>query len=604
MQMKIALLSSLSAVLIACSPGDAPAPAASPETAGGPDAASRLDEVVESYFDELLVLNPLFGTVIGDERFNDRLANSIGPEYLQAAHALEAAYLERIETIDPESLEGQDLLTWEIFRLDRMTALDGFKFPAELMPVDQQSGLPSLFAQLGTGQSLQPFATAADYENFLRRIDDFVIWVDQSIANMRSGIEKGIVQPRVLTAKVIPQLDAQIVDSVEKSLFYMPISGMPQNFEAADRERLTAAFATAIREQIVPAYRRLRDFMRDEYLPETRDTVGLSALPDGEAWYAYLVRAHTTTDLAPEEIHRIGLEEVARIRTEMEGVMEEVGFEGTLAEFFEHVASDDRFYFETAGQLIDAYGDIKAKVSEALPALFARMPEADFEIRPVEAFRAESAAGASYQRASPDGSRPGIFYVNTFNLRAQPKFGMETLYLHEAAPGHHFQISLQQEVESLPRFRRFGGYTAYIEGWGLYAESLGKELGLFRDPYQYYGRLSDEMLRAMRLVVDTGLHAKGWSREQAIDYMLENSSMAESDVVSEVERYIANPGQALAYKIGQLEIAGLRQRAEAELGEDFDIREFHAQILEDGALPLEVLEAKVERWISTSHERG
>ncbi|MBA3563331.1 MAG: DUF885 domain-containing protein [Gammaproteobacteria bacterium] len=599
MRIKALLLPAASALLLACSPGEAPAPAVSMKTEPATDAGERLNELVESYFDEFLALNPLLGTFIGDDRFNDRLANNIGPKHLQASRALEAEYLERIGAIDPETLEGQHLLSYEIFRLDRRTALDGFEFPGELIPVDQQSSLPSFFAQLGSGQSVQPFVTVSDYENFLARIGDFTVWVDQAIANMRAGVEKGIVQPRIVVVKVIPQLEAQLVDSLEESLFYMPVENMPDNFAEADRERLTAAYTTAVGEQIIPAYRRLRDFMRDEYAPETRATVGISALPEGEDWYAYLVRVHTTTDLAPETIHQLGLDEVARIRAEMEQVMEEVGFEGTLAEFFEHVKTDDRFYFDEAEQLIDAYSDIKAKLEDELPKLFSRLPEAGFEIRPVEAFRAESAAGGSYQPATPDGSRAGVFYVNTFNLRAQPKFGMETLYLHEAEPGHHFQISLQQEVESLPRFRRFGGYTAYVEGWALYAESLGRELGLFQDPYQYYGRLSDEMLRAMRLVVDTGLHAQGWSRDKAIEYMLENSSIAESDVVSEVERYIANPGQALAYKLGQLRISELRAKAEAALGEDFDIREFHVQILEDGALPLEVLEAKVLRWIDT-----
>ncbi|CAN5348750.1 DUF885 family protein [soil metagenome] len=587
------LVLAAAALLAACSLQEVPRQ----EPGTGADAAGeKIGELVEAYFEEYLVLNPLVGTFIGDDRYNDRLANNISPGHLRAAKALEAEYLERIERIDPRTLEGQDLLTYGIFRRDRQTALAGFEFPAELIPVDQQSSLPALFALLGSGQSVQPFATAADYDDFLGRIDDFTVWVDQAIGNMRAGIEQGVVQPRAVVAKVIPQLEAQLVD-LEDSLFYMPVANMPDDFPDAARSRLERTYTTAIRERVMPAYRRLRDFMHDEYLPRSRDSVGIFALPDGEDWYAYLVRMHTTTELDPEEIHRIGREEVARIRSEMERVMKQVGFEGTLSEFFDYVQTEDRFYFERGEQLIEAYGDIKAQLDPELPRLFSRLPEADFEIRPVEEFRAESAAGASYQPATPDGSRPGVFYVNTFNLRAQPKFGMETLYLHEAEPGHHFQVSLQQEVESLPRFRRFGGYTAYVEGWALYAESLGRELGLFKDPWQYYGRLSDEMLRAMRLVVDTGLHAKGWSREQAVEYMLENSSLAESDVVSEVERYIANPGQALAYKLGQLRLSELRERAEAQLAEDFDLREFHTEILEDGALPLDVLETKITRWI-------
>ena len=320
-------------------------------------------------------------------------------------------------------------------------------------------------------------------------------------------------------------------------------------------------------------------------------------MPDGEAWYAFAVAGHTTTDLKPDAIHQIGLAEVSRIRGEMGQVKEQVGFEGDLAAFFVHLQEAPEFYFEHEDDLIAGYVELQKTVNERLPRLFDVMPKADYEVRPVEKFRAKSAAGASYMSPSPDGSRPGVFYVNTFNLKAQPRYGMETLSIHEASPGHHFQISIQQEIESLPRFRRFGGYTAYVEGWALYAESIGKELGMFSDPYQYYGRLSDEMLRAMRLVVDTGLHAKGWTRERAIDSMKENSSMARTDIVAEVERYIAIPGQALAYKIGQRKISELRKRAEEKLGEGFDVKEFHNQILLDGALPLDVLDTKIDEWI-------
>lgn len=358
------------------------------------------------------------------------------------------------------------------------------------------------------------------------------------------------------------------------------------------------AYREAITKQINPAYQRLHDFIRDEYLKSARTTVAWSALPGGAEWYAFLARYFTTTDLTPEAIHDIGLSEVARIRGEMEQVMKQVGFKGDLAAFFKFVQEDPRFYYTDEQALLQAYRDLKTKIDARLPKLFSDFPEAGYEVRPVEAFRAASAAGGSYQPPSADGSRPGIFYVNTYNLKAQPKFGMETLSLHEAAPGHHFQIAIQQELEDLPRFRRFGGdYVAYTEGWALYAESMGKELGMFTDPYQYYGKLSDEMLRAMRLVVDTGLHTKGWSRKQAIRYMIENSSMAPSDVTAEVERYIAIPGQALGYKIGQIRIRELRNQAEAAFGAQFNVREFHSQILRDGALPIGVLEKKIERWI-------
>jgi uncharacterized protein (DUF885 family) len=458
--------------------------------------------------------------------------------------------------------------------------------------------MPSLMAMLGSGRSAQPFATVTDYDNFLGRMDDFTVWVDQAIANMREGVEKGVIQPRVIMEKVLPQLAVHVVDEPEQSLFWGPVAAMPEGLAEEDRVRLTAAYRDAIAGQIVPAYSRLHDFIETEYMPHARESVAWAELPDGADWYAYRARVSTTTTLSARAIHELGLAEVARIRSEMEQVRDSVGFEGDLAAFFEYLKTDDAFYYDNADDLLDGYRDLKNRIDALLPALFSDFPAADYEIREVEAFRAQSSAGASYQRPAPDGSRPGIFYVNTHNLRAQPKYGMETLSLHEASPGHHFQVSIQQELTELPRFRRFGGYTAYVEGWALYAESLGRELGLFTDPYQYYGKLNDEQLRAMRLVVDTGLHTEGWSREQAIAFMLENSSLAESDIVAEVERYIAIPGQALSYKIGQIKILELRARAEQKLGDRFDVKAFHSMVLRGGALPMAVLEARTERWIA------
>jgi uncharacterized protein (DUF885 family) len=372
---------------------------------------------------------------------------------------------------------------------------------------------------------------------------------------------------------------------------------MPTKIPAADRERLIAAYRATLVQEVLPAYQRLADFIEKDYLPAARTSVGWTDLADGEAWYRWRVREATTMDMAPEEIHALGLAEVARIRGEMLAVKQKVGFEGDLDAFFKHLEEDPKFYFTNEHDLLEAYRDVKQRIDAMLPKLFSDFPKADYEIRPVEPFRAASAAGASYQSPSADGKRPGIFYINTFNLKAQPRFGIETLSLHEAAPGHHFQIAIQQELSELPRFRRFNNYVSYAEGWALYAESIGKELGLFTDPYQWYGRLSDEMLRAMRLVVDTGLHVKGWTREQSIQYMLDNSSLAESDVTAEVERYIVWPGQALGYKLGQLHISALRAKAQKELGSAFDVRKFHSQVLRDGALPMDVLTAKIERWI-------
>ncbi|NND61361.1 MAG: DUF885 domain-containing protein, partial [Gammaproteobacteria bacterium] len=347
------------------------------------------------------------------------------------------------------------------------------------------------------------------------------------------------------------------------------------------------------------SYQRLHDFIRDEYLPATTDTVGLTALPGGEPWYDFLVRLQTTTDLSADEIHEIGLAEVQRIRGEMEAIMEQVGFEGDLQAFFDHLRTAPEFYHDKPEQLVQSYRDLRAQVDAAVPEFFSLTPKADFEVRAVEPFREQSAAGAFYMRPAADGSRPGVFYVNTYNIKSRPKYAAEALYLHEAVPGHHYQISLQQELDELPDIRRFGGFTAYTEGWGLYAETLGEELGLYTDPYQRFGALDAQMVRAIRLVADTGLHAKGWTREQALEFMMDNSSISETRAIAEVERYIAIPGQALAYKIGQLKISELRARAEQALGDDFDLRQFHAEVLASGPLPLDVLEDKIDRWIES-----
>jgi uncharacterized protein (DUF885 family) len=588
----------LLAALAACSRDEAPAGAS--EAPSAQDAEQRLTQLVEEYWQKYLSLNPINATVIGDNRYNDRIEITVSPRYMADSLALEREYQKKLAEIDPAALTGQARLTYDIFKLDRDLAIEGFRFPAELIPINQSFGMPSLFAQMGAGGNLHPFATVKDYEDWLKRTNDFVTWVDQAIVNMRSGIAKSVVQPRVVMEKVLVQLEPLIATDPKQSLFRQPVQGFPESFTAGERERLTAAYDQAIQSQIVPAYRRLHAFIRDEYLPKTRATVGLASLPNGDEWYAYLVKLQTTTDLAPAEIHEIGRKEVARIRGEMEKVIAQVGFKGDLAAFFAHLRSDQRFYYTKPEDLLEGYRALKSKAAESAPRLFAVAPRADFEIRAVEDFRARSAASASYRVATPDGSRPGVFYVNTHDLKSRPRYLMQAIYLHEAVPGHHFQLSIQQELTALPSFRRFGGYTAYSEGWGLYAESLGRELGFYEDPYDYFGALGTEIFRAVRLVVDTGLHSKQWTREQAIEYMSANAPVGSSDVVSEIERYIANPGQALAYKVGELKLKQLRVRAAERLGERFDLREFHTQLLTDGALPLDVLEAKIDRWIADS----
>lgn len=563
-------------------------------------ASTALNQLFDDYFERSLQLNPLQATFIGDHRYDDRLTNNISARHIAQALAVDRKFLAAALKFEREALSDTDRLSLEIFLSDLRTSIEGAQFPGELVPVNQFSSLPTLMPVLGSGTSAQPFATAQDYDRFLARMRDYVVWSDQAIANMREGMKKNVTYPRILMEKVLPQLAELIAAEPQQSLFYQPLTKFPDSVAPAERARLETAYRKAITTGINPAYQRLHDFIRDEYLKGARSTVAWSALPDGQRWYAYLVKVSTTTDLSASQIHQLGLEEVARIRGEMEQVKAQVGFKGDLAAFFKFLQDDPRFYYGDADALVQGYRDLQKNIDARLPQLFADFPKADYEVRPVEPFRAQSAAGAFYQPPSADGSRPGIFYVNTFNLKAQPKFGMETLSLHEAAPGHHFQVSIQQELEALPRFRRFsGGYVAYQEGWALYAESIGKELGMFSDPYQYYGRLSDEMLRAMRLVVDTALHTRGWSREQAIRYMLDNSSMAASDAEAEVERYIAIPGQALGYKIGQIRIRELRDKAQAALGARFDVKEFHSQVLRDGALPLAVLEAKIDRWIAS-----
>jgi len=565
-------------------------------------ASEELNQLFEDYFESHLVLNPTYATYIGDNRYNDRYVNNIGPGWREAARSLHQDALDRINSIDPSSLQGQELLSYEIFKADREIALEGFEFPSQLMPLNQMRNAANGFVQMGSGSGTQPFRTVGDYENFLGRIDGFVTWTAQAQANMREGIEKGLTEPRILMERVVPQLESQLVPSIEESAFFKPVVDMPDSFSDEDRKRLTAAYTAAIELKLMPALLSMRNFLRDEYIPAARETHGINAIPGGEERYAYLVRRYTTTNLTPEQIHAIGLAEVSRIHQEMQGVMNQVEFAGDLHDFFEFLNTDPQFYFTERQDLLDGYNALRDVIDPNAARLFKTIPGADYEIRLVEPFREKSASGGQYRGASPDGSRPGVFFANAYDLSARPKWAMEALFLHEAVPGHHFQGALTLELDDLPRFRQFGWYTAYSEGWGLYAESLGRELGAYTDPYQYFGKLNAELWRAIRLVVDTGFHYYGWTREEVLEYMYANSAVAEARAVAEAERFMAIPGQALSYKIGQLKIQELRERAETAMGENFDIREFHAQVLETGELPLGVLEARIDRWIETASE--
>lgn len=587
---------SLATVLAACSPSTPPAADAAAQLAPG-EKAAQLNQLYADYWEGVLKLNPLQATFQGDDRYNDQLPDMGSAEYRKQVHDFTAQWLDKARKIGDAGLGGQDLLSYRIFVDEQQQSLDGEKFPGWMLPVNQMGSTVSYAVMLGSGQVAQPFKTVKDYDNWLARAARIPVLLDTEIGNMREGMAAGVVQPRVLMEKVVPQFDALLTTKAEDSQFWGPIKQMPADFPAAEKERLTAAYRTLIEQQLMPAIKKQRDFIANDYLPASRDTVGLDALPDGKAWYAFSAKQMTTTEQTPEQIHAIGLKEVERIHGEMHKVMEQVGFKGSLQDFFTFMQHDKQFEFKSEDALLAHYRGLEAKIEANVGKLFSLTPKAGFEIRPVEAFRAKSAAGGSYMTPSEDGSRPGIFYVNTFDLPTRKTWDAEDLFLHEAIPGHHFQLALQQELQGVPAFRRFGGQTAFIEGWGLYAESLGKDLGVYTDPYSYFGRLQGELWRAVRLVVDTGLHSKGWSRQQVLDYMFANSSVSEPDAIAEAERYIAWPGQALAYKTGELKIQELRKRAEQKLGDRFDIREFHAEVLKDGSVPLDVLDGKIERWI-------
>ncbi len=567
------------------------------------NSSERLNAMFAEYDEEFLELNPISATFRGDHRYNDRFVNPLTDEYGAQMRSLQERYLERLGEFDPETLGPQDRLSYDIFKLQRENTLEGYTegyFDLRtLMPVNQMFGFHTFLPLLGSGGNAQPFNTVDDYENWISRSAGYTQWTDSAIAKLRAGIEAGVVQPRLIMERVMPQLEAHIVDDVEESVFWRPITNMPEDIAAEDRERLVAAYRDHIQSVLIPAYRKMRDFVRDEYMPHTRDTVGLSHIPGGAELYAYNVRTITTTDLTPAQIHEIGKREAEKLLAEMERVRNEVGFDGDMQAFFEYLRTDPELFFDRDEDLLAGYEVLREEINAALDQIFDVMPKADYVVRPVEPFRAPQMAAGQYFPAAPDGSRPGIFYVNTYKLDSRPKYNMTALSLHEASPGHHFQISIAQEIEELPAFRRFGGFTAYVEGWALYAESLGRELGLYTDPYQYFGALYFDIWRANRLVVDTGMHALGWTRQQAIDWMMSNSPMTEQDVVAEVDRYIVIPGQALAYKIGQLKIRELRTRAETALGDDFDVRKFHNVVLTAGAVPLSVLESRVDRWIES-----
>ncbi|MYM37021.1 DUF885 family protein [Duganella sp. FT94W] len=568
-----------------------------------PATPEKMNQLYADYWEDYLRENPIAATYNGDPRYNDRFGAITSAENRAQSRALAEKYLARSAGFDPAPLPPEDRISYDLLRYRLQQVLDGLRFPSDLAPVDQFYGLHLTFAQLGSGTSAQPFQTVQDYDNWLQRAAGYAPAVDAMLDDMRTGIKQGIVMPKALIRRVLPQLENVGTDDLTKSTYMQPVRKFPAAFSAADKERLTAAYGKLVREQLAPANRKLLAFMRDTYLPAGRDTAGIGALPGGQAWYAFLARRATTTELTPDEIHDIGLREVARIRAQFEEAKLRVGFKGTLREFFDYLNTAPALRFKTRDEIQAAYEALRPRVEAKVGLLFASLPKAPFEIRPVEAFREVSAAPASYQRGTVDGKRPGVFYFNAYKPETRTRFTTNAFFLHEAIPGHHFERSLAQETTGLPAFRRFGSSTAFSEGWGLYSEMLGQEIGMYDDPWQWVGRLTAEVWRGVRLVVDTGIHAKGWTREQAIAYFKDNVPQDEVTAVQEVERYIAVPGQALSYKIGELKLRELRARAETALGPSFDLRAFHNEVLSHGSVPLDVLDAAVNRWIAARKQR-
>lgn len=576
--------------LLACS---------SPKTEDSSNKEINLDSLLSQYQEERLKLFPLEATSVGDKRYNDLLPNSLTFVYRQELHDFFTRYREALLRHDRNTLSTNDQMSYDVLLWECDVALEGEKFKSHLLPLNQFWSLPLTIGQLASGSSIQPFSTVKDYEDWLLRLDAYTAWCDTAIANMHFGIKKGYVLPKSLCEKTIPQYAALAMGPVEGHLFYTPVQNFPASFTETDKTRLRAAYKTAIETKIIPVYKRLKEFLENDYLPACRKSSGIDAIPEGKAYYAYLIKLYTTTTKSAEDIFELGKSEVERISKEMLSIKNQLGFKGDLNAFFEHLRSKKELLpFSEPEQVIANFNAIHERMKPNLNKLFKNSPKTPFEIKRTEAFR-EKSASAEYSAGSFDGTRPGVFYVPIPEVKTYNVLSDEDLFLHEAIPGHHYQISLQQENTSLPEFRRVLGYSAYAEGWALYTESLGKELGLYTDPYQYLGMLSAEMHRSIRLVVDAGMHTQGWTREQAIQYSKEHEAETEAGIVAEIERYMAIPGQALSYKIGQLKIRELRALAEKELGTKFNIADFHDQLLNAGSIPLKVLEEKILKWIDS-----
>ena len=552
----------------------------------------------KKYFDDKNALDPLGATLNGQNEYNDQLQFEMTDSYRKEQLEFYNKYETGLAAFDEKQLSDEEKNSYEIIKWEVEVGKKLLELPTNLMPIHQFWGTHLTMGQFAGGTSGQPFKTEKDYADFLKRMDKYSFWIDSALVYMKKGIEKGIVLPKALTEKVIPQFAEMPTSNIEDNLFYSSIKLMPATFSDEVKKDLTAKYTAEINEKLIPRYKKMADFLKNEYLPASRATSGIGSLPFGKDLYAVYVKQWTTTEMSPEEIHELGLKEVARLNAEMEKVKSQVGFKGTLFEFFDYVRNKPELKpFKKPEEVIANFERIYSVIKPNVDKLFSLQPKTKFEIRRTEAFR-EKTASAEYTQGTVDGSRPGIFYVPIPDVKEYNVYGDEDLFLHEAIPGHHFQISLQQENTALPDFRKFNWFGAYGEGWALYTESLGKELGLYQDPYQYFGMLGNEMHRAVRLVVDTGLHSKGWTREQAIKYSLQNEAESEAGITVEIERYMAIPGQALSYKIGQLKILELRKRAQDKMGAKFDFKKFHEKVLESGVMPLALLEKKIDSWIN------
>ena len=553
------------------------------------DFAALLDEV----WQWRLAAYPTFASDLGDKRYNDRWED-LSPDAFERRQAELREFLRRLYLIDRNALDEDGKLNYELFRRDLQNTVDEDGFKGYLMPFDHRGGVQNLDI---TAQSLT-FATVKDYEDWLSRLGKLDVYIDQTIAVAERGRKAGYMAPKVLMQRIPDQIAVQLVDDAGTSPYYAPFESMPDSISAADQERLRAAARDTISKAVVPAYRKLDRYFTDTYLPASRESIGLSVLPNGSAWYEFLARRYTTTSMTPEEIHRLGLNEVRRIHDEMQKVIDELGFDGGFAAFLEFLRTDPRFYYDNPDDLYEAYLATSKRIDPELVKLFGKLPRMPYGVKPIPESIAPDTTTAYYTAPAADGSRAGIYWVNLYKPEVRPKYEIEVLTSHEAVPGHHLQLALQQELGTMPPFRRYLGFTAFVEGWGLYSESLGYDLGLYKDPYSRFGQLTYEMWRAVRLVVDTGIHYSGWTRQQAIEFFEANAAKTHADIVNEIDRYIANPGQALAYKIGQLKIQAIRERAERTLGDRFDIRAFHDALLSGGALPLDILEQHMDAWIS------